>query len=192
MVMENNDQIRADRYAEQASIKQKKAAVGLRSPQLSLSAGYAFMSDDIAVDMNGLKAPVGGALGQLGLPIPPALTGQLMAADWSLPLQERDFAVVGATLKVPIYTGGKINAANRAARIGVEQSRWQQRPLYHSRRTLLRPFAGYARGGCAPSGGGGHEKTSRRCHKARRERYDSPRRASVCRDETLGGAGGAG
>ncbi|MCX4358696.1 MAG: TolC family protein [Rikenellaceae bacterium] len=125
MVMENNDQIRADRYAEQASIKQKKAAVGLRSPQLSLSAGYAFMSDDIAVDMNGLKAPVGGALGQLGLPIPPALTGQLMAADWSLPLQERDFAVVGATLKVPIYTGGKINAANRAARIGVEQSRWQ-------------------------------------------------------------------
>ena len=57
MVMENNDQIRADRYAEQASIKQKKAAVGLRSPQLSLSAGYAFMSDDIAVDMNGLKAP---------------------------------------------------------------------------------------------------------------------------------------
>lgn len=125
MVMENNGQIRADRYAEQASVKQKKAAAGLRSPQLSLSAGYAFMSDDIAVDMNGLKEPVGGALGQLGLPIPPALAGQLMGADWSLPLQERDFAVVGATLKVPIYTGGKINAANRAARIGVEQSRQQ-------------------------------------------------------------------
>lgn len=140
MVMENNDQIRADRYAEQASLKQKKAAVGLRSPQLSLSAGYAFMSDDIAVDMNGLKEPIGGVLGQLGqlgLPVPPTLTGQLMGADWSLPLQERDFAVVGATLKVPIYTGGKINAANRAARINMEQSRQQSAGNRNSLYTTL-------------------------------------------------------
>ncbi|MDE7134832.1 MAG: TolC family protein [Rikenellaceae bacterium] len=125
MLLEYNNQVRADRYNEEARLKEKKAAAGLRYPSLSLSANYTFMSKKIAVDMNDMKAPVSGVLGQLQLPIPPAVTGQLMAADWSLPLQERDFAVVGATLKVPIYTGGKINAANRAARINIEASRYQ-------------------------------------------------------------------
>lgn len=84
------------------------------------------MGDDMAIDMNDLKAPVGGVLEGLGnLPnIPPAILQQassLLAKDWSMKLQDRSFANVGANITLPLYTGGKINAANNAAKIRIEE-----------------------------------------------------------------------
>lgn len=84
------------------------------------------MGDDMAIDMNDLKAPVGGVLEGLGnLPnIPPAILQQassLLAKDWSMKLQDRSFANVGANITLPLYTGGKINAANNAAKIKIEE-----------------------------------------------------------------------
>ena len=45
------------------------------------------------------------------------LLGQLNAADWFLKVQDRSLGFVGGQVSVPIWLGGKINAANRAARI---------------------------------------------------------------------------
>lgn len=137
MVMDNNGQIKADRYAEEALVKAKKAAAGLRSPQISLGANYTFMSDKIGIDMNGLKEPVGGLLSGLGIQLPPTIAGPIMSADWGYTLQERDFAIVGATVKAPIYTGGKINAANRAAKIRIEEGRQKSAANKNSLQTEL-------------------------------------------------------
>lgn len=84
------------------------------------------MGDDMSVGMNDLKGPVGGILGSLpeGL-LPPAVLQQaqaLLAKDWAMKLQDRSFGTVAANITVPVYTGGKINAANNAAKIKVENA----------------------------------------------------------------------
>lgn len=117
-------QLKADSYAQEALFRKKRAAAGLRSPQLGVSASYTYMSDDISLDFNNLKPSVGGVLQQLQLPIPPALQEQIFNANWSYTIQQQDFAIVGANLAVPIFTGGKINAANKAARVEMEGKKW--------------------------------------------------------------------
>ena len=99
-------------------------------PQINVTGAYAYMAKDIGFDFNDLKGPVkegvaGGltALVQNGL-IPadkiPTLQGLLnpmMDADWFLKVQDQSLGFVGGEVTVPIWMGGKINAANRAARI---------------------------------------------------------------------------
>ena len=48
-----------------------------------------------------------------------------MAASWALPLQDRSLGFVGGDVTVPLWMGGKINAANRAARINEQTARSQ-------------------------------------------------------------------
>lgn len=114
LVQNLQGQINELSYEEQRL--RRKAIRGLYYPQLSLSAGYAYMSKDIAIDLNGLKDPIKHIVGALppNLPIPP-LVQNMLGANWSYNLQDKDFGVVGASLKVPIYMGGKISAASRAA-----------------------------------------------------------------------------
>lgn len=97
-------------------------------PQINVTGAYAYMAKDIGFDFNDLKGPVkegvaGGltALVQNGL-IPadkiPTLQGLLnpmMDADWFLKVQDQSLGFVGGEVTVPIWMGGKINAANRAA-----------------------------------------------------------------------------
>ena len=40
-----------------------------------------------------------------------------MGAVWCLTLQDRSLGFVGGQVTLPIYMGGKINTANRAAKI---------------------------------------------------------------------------
>ncbi len=44
------------------------------------------------------------------------------SAEWVKTIQKKQFGVVSAGFMMPVYTGGKINAANRAARIRLEES----------------------------------------------------------------------
>lgn len=124
-----NERISAANYEEEAAEMQKKAAFGLRLPQIGISGTYAYMSDDLAVDLNHLKTPVGNIAGgvighfpELGALLGGSLEG-LMQRNWELMLQDRSVGMVGASIKVPVYTGGKINAANRVARINWEESK---------------------------------------------------------------------
>ncbi|MCD7963229.1 MAG: TolC family protein [Rikenellaceae bacterium] len=125
-----NPQISAIKYEEDAAEYQKKAAFGLRLPNISLTGAYAYMGDDIGLDFNKYKQPIGAAAGELGqllpseiaVPIGTALN-QALNKDWKFVLQERDFGLIGATATMPIFVGGKINAANRAAQIEVEEAK---------------------------------------------------------------------
>lgn len=121
MTMSRNEQIKINFYNEEIKRKEKKVAASLRSPQFSFAANYTYMSNSIGFDFNNYKEAMGQILPSLPLPIPPDLVKQFMGQDWSLTLQKRQFAVMGFSAMVPIFTGGKINVANRAARIAMDE-----------------------------------------------------------------------
>lgn len=126
LTLNDNPTIEAARYEEKAARQERRAAIGLRMPQISVGGAYTYLGKDIGFDFNHLKGPVGdftqgliqsGILPGELLPQLQQLLAPVMGADWSLTLQDRSLGFVGGQVTVPIWLGGKINAANRAAKI---------------------------------------------------------------------------
>ena len=134
MTLSDNPAIWAAEYTRRAAQQERRAAIGLRMPQIGITGSYAYLGKDIEIDLNNMKAPVQNLAGQIlqsGM-IPsdyiPSISQMLsgaMAASWALPLQDRSLGFVGGDVTVPLWMGGKINAANRAARINEQTARSQ-------------------------------------------------------------------
>ena len=126
VALTENPAMKAAEFEEKAATQERRAAIGLRMPKISVMGAYAYMSKDIGFDFNEMKGPAKELAGQIlgsGL-IPPemipsinGLLNPLMNADWFLKVQDQSLGFVGGEVTVPIWMGGKINAANRAARI---------------------------------------------------------------------------
>ena len=117
-----NLKLKAHEYEMNALKYDKKAQAGLRSPQFNLTGNFSMMSQPIGVDLNGYKAPVQGFLEKLPqIPALQPIIGQIMGASWEMNIQEDKFAFLGLGMVMPIYMGGKINAANNAAKIRIAQ-----------------------------------------------------------------------
>ena len=137
LTLNNNPSLQASEYGVEAAERERKAAYGLRLPQIGVNGAYVYMSKDISIDLNNLKAPVSGILGSAGSILPPAILQQaqtLLEQNWALPLQDRSVGTVGGTITVPVYTGGKINAANNAAKIKIQEAKAQG---YQTRNALV-------------------------------------------------------
>ena len=134
MTLSDNPAIRAAEFNPRAAQQERRAAIGLRMPQIGITGSYAYLGKDIEIDLNNMKTPVQNLAGQIlqsGM-IPsdyiPSISQMLsgaMAASWALPLQDRSLGFVGGDVTVPLWMGGKINAANRAARINEQTARSQ-------------------------------------------------------------------
>ena len=134
MTLSDNPAIRAAEFNRRAAQQERRAAIGLRMPQIGITGSYAYLGKDIEIDLNNMKTPVQNLAGQIlqsGM-IPsdyiPSIAQMLsgaMAASWALPLQDRSLGFVGGDVTVPLWMGGKINAANRAARINEQTARSQ-------------------------------------------------------------------
>ena len=134
MTLSDNPAIRAAEFTRRAAQQERRAAIGLRMPQIGITGSYAYLGKDIEIDLNNMKTPVQNLAGQIlqsGM-IPsdyiPSISQMLsgaMAASWALPLQDRSLGFVGGDVTVPLWMGGKINAANRAARINEQTARSQ-------------------------------------------------------------------
>ncbi len=125
MTLTGNPQIQASQYEEEVAVKERKATYGMRLPKINVGGAYTYMSEDIG-NFNGLKDPIEGIISQMGGSLPPPVLNmaqELMKKDWTL--QDRSFGTVGGTVTWPVYTGGKINAANNAAKIRVSESKEQ-------------------------------------------------------------------
>ncbi len=119
----NNLSMEAAQYAIKAAEHQKKAAWGLGVPKIGVGAAYTYMSDDIGhIDFNAEKNGLVDIIGGLPLPIPPQIIEGLKSLDLSYTLQDRDFALVEATIVAPIFTGGKIRVANNVAKLRISQA----------------------------------------------------------------------
>ena len=130
ITLSENPTIEALRHEEMAAHRERQATVGLRMPKINVTGAYAYLGKDIGLDLNNLKDGVnntvtglitGGVQGGLIPPqLVPTLQGLLspmMGADWQLTLQNRSLGFVGGEVTMPIWLGGKINTASRAARI---------------------------------------------------------------------------
>lgn len=124
-----NPALQAAARAEEAALQLRRAAVGLRMPQISLSAAFVDLSENVGFDLNRWKAPVreigGKVLPLLPDVVRPEVTGAIdrfTAGNWFLKLQDRDFGGLNAEVTLPIWLGGKIRAANRVARINEQEA----------------------------------------------------------------------
>ena len=130
IALSENPAVAALRHEEMAARRERQAAIGLRMPKVSVTGAYAYLGKDIGLDFNYMKDGVNNAFtnivtgGVQGGLIPPQMVPTLqglltpmMGADWQLMLQNRSLGFVGGEVTVPIWMGGKINTASRAARI---------------------------------------------------------------------------
>ena len=122
----DNPAVKAAEYEERAAVQERRATIGLRMPQISVTGAYAYLGKDIGFDLNEMKTPVQGFAGQvLGSGLVPQqyipqiqqLLDPMLDADWFLKIQDRSLGTVGGQVTLPIWLGGQINAAGRAAKI---------------------------------------------------------------------------
>ena len=109
MTLSDNPAIRAAEFNRRAAQQERRAAIGLRMPQIGITGSYAYLGKDIEIDLNNMKAPVQNLAGQIlqsGM-IPsdyiPSISQMLsgaMAASWALPLQDRSLGFVGGDVTV--------------------------------------------------------------------------------------------
>ena len=132
MTLSDNPAMLAAEYNRRAAQQERRAAIGLRMPQIGITGSYAYLGKDIEIDLNNLKAPVQDLSGKiLGSGIIPSqylpsisqMLGSVMGTSWALPIQERSLGFIGGDVTLPLWMGGKINAANRAARINEQTAR---------------------------------------------------------------------
>ena len=127
VTLTENPAMKAAAYEERAAQQERRAAIGLRMPQINVTGAYAYMDKDIGFDFNDMKGPAKDLTGKIlgsGLITDPTiiqgiqgLLNPMMNADWFLKVQDRSLGFVGGEVTLPIWMGGKINAANRAAKI---------------------------------------------------------------------------
>ena len=128
MMLGENPALEAAEYEEQAARQERHAATGLFFPTVSVGGSYAYMEKDIAlnVDLEEYKPGLQNGISQLLPALDPqlqqavgGLLGPLMGQPWnfSRTIQDREFGLVGGTVTMPVFMGGKIVAASRAARI---------------------------------------------------------------------------
>lgn len=118
---ECNPSLSASEYAERAAHRERQAAIGLFMPRLSLRGAYTHFNNDIKVDLNHIKGQATGLLAPL-LPSMESLLSPLLSLDLSYTLQRRNSAFLGGDIVWPIFTGGKILTANKAAKINEERA----------------------------------------------------------------------
>lgn len=135
MTLERNRAISSAKYGIDATYSEYRATQGLRMPKADLIGCYTLLQRNIDIDLTGTKGIVSESLEGLiksgvteGIITPPIASllnnglAPLMGADWRYTLQNRYFGFVGATVTMPIYLGGRINIANRVAKLDIESA----------------------------------------------------------------------
>lgn len=144
LTLQNNHVIKQTQYIQQEKEQALKASRGLYLPNIGISANYIFLSDDLTLDLTPVKdaiTPLYSTLANYGTfsgvkntdgsilsdaASTQVVRGKLAAglteienADWNQMIQKKQFGTVAATAQWPLYAGGKIRAANKAA--GIER-----------------------------------------------------------------------
>ncbi len=109
LMLSKNGDVKASSFEVKAMEEEHKATKGLRLPTLGVSGTYMHLDKDISADLNEQRNMVGGLL---GITDPAAVLG-----SWDFTLQEKNLGFATADISMPIYAGGKINAANKASEI---------------------------------------------------------------------------
>jgi outer membrane protein TolC len=120
LAFEANPAVKATEYAERAAHRDRQAAIGLFMPKISIKGSYAHFNRDIKIDFNPMLTSFAPILGE-GL--------AMLGLDLSYTLQRRNTAFLGGDIVLPIFAGGKIWTANKAAKLSEERVQSQGRQV---------------------------------------------------------------
>jgi len=115
---EKNESLKAARVEEEQRKHEKAAAKGLFFPKVQFGVRYTRIDEPIAIDLNDIRTVI------LGLH--PLVPGEVVPS-FEKPVQDDTFRRTNVTASWPIFTGGQILAANRAADAFLEESREKRR-----------------------------------------------------------------
>lgn len=113
-MLAKNGEAKASMFEVKAMEEEHKATKGLRLPTVGISGTYLRLDEDITADLNAPRDMVGGLL---QIPNP-----ELVLGDWNFTLQEKNLGFATVDVSMPIFAGGKINAANKASEIKLNLS----------------------------------------------------------------------
>nr|WP_319397462.1 TolC family protein [uncultured Carboxylicivirga sp.] len=139
-LMSNSKSIQVANYQKEATEHEKKATNSHHMPTIGITGTYAFMDDDIVMhtDLSGLTEPLGELLQGIGAMLPPGTIPPVsMPSSMGLTIQEQQLGVLMGTVSMPIYTGGKITAAHRAAEARVFEASENVREVTNQQITEL-------------------------------------------------------
>jgi outer membrane protein TolC len=142
MMNRNSHTLRQAEFYQKEKDQAVLAAKSLYLPTVGMNASYLAMSKDISLDLTPVRdaiTPLYSALSNYGnFSGVPGLTDDqstqvlrsqmasglktVQNADWDPVIQKKLFGSVSATAQWPVYTGGKIKAANQAALIGQKEA----------------------------------------------------------------------
>lgn len=149
----SNQELKAAHSEVESKQYEKKAAAGLYFPSVSVSSMYTHLSDPLTLDLN----PVRDVIAQLSAPgvtlakgLPATATStvqqQILSqlGDWDKMIQKQDFWVNSVSVRQPLWTGGKIIAANKAAAARVDEASQKYRYTQNKLMTeLVERYFGY-------------------------------------------------
>ncbi|MCF6182920.1 TolC family protein [Lutibacter sp.] len=109
LMLSNNGNLKASSFEVRQNYEEYKATQGLHLPNITASGTYLRIDNDLKFDLNPERDMLGGLL---NLPNPAQLLG-----DWNFTLQQKNLGFATVNVSMPIFTGGLINDANKAAKI---------------------------------------------------------------------------
>ena len=109
LMLAKNGEAKASMFEVKATEEEHKATKGLRLPTVGISGTYLRLDEDIEADLN---APRDMVSGLLQIPNP-----ELVLGDWNFTLQEKNLGFATVDVSMPIFAGGKINAAIKASEL---------------------------------------------------------------------------
>jgi outer membrane protein TolC len=141
LTSQNNHAIKQVDWLKHEKDLAVKAAKGLYMPKIGITGTYMLMADDISLNLTSVKdiiTPLYQYGTFSGVPNPDPATNKIQPVlpdnlstqavrteglqaiqngDWDPVIQKKLFGTLDATFQWPIYTGGKISAANKSAKI---------------------------------------------------------------------------
>ena len=130
----DNLALKSAESAKEAQEYKRKTTRGLYLPKLSFSATYMKFNEDIGVDMGGYSQ----TLKDLGLVNPNTMLPS------TLVVQKEEFASASVNMIWPIFTGGKIRAANKAMDANIDGSLYEIQETKEKLNTeLVERYYGY-------------------------------------------------
>ncbi|ANV97710.1 hypothetical protein BBW65_02320 [Helicobacter enhydrae] len=121
-VLKNNDSLQAGAFAVQKAEKMSEANLMLYAPNITLSAGYAYLGKPIELDLKSMVKDVASNLPQQ---IPPTIAPIFnQITDRLQPLELSNQHIITASIRAiyPIYMGGAIQAVNALGKLALKDA----------------------------------------------------------------------
>lgn len=128
-VRTNNEAIRASEVTVEQARHERDSKKDMYLPQINLSASYLYLDDDIQLSSSDVldSMPAGSAIGQMlaALVAENGMSAAQLTAGTTSTISEREVKTANLSLLWPLFTGGRISAAQDIAKAQLQEAELQ-------------------------------------------------------------------